>query len=453
MFKKFFVCCSAFFLFSPLNVAHSAAFQIYWPGYIDNSECLRGNECGKTALSIFPSGKGTFFNEKPSMIFGGIARHTLSGNLSNPKDYVQRMIVSIKLNLTSYHSYDPTLGDFGLMGGNGTGETGYRMKGWALTDKIVTLQIRKCNTDANASCHLQPVDKVIYLEYSLDDIINRKPIDIELSRGENIGWVAAWMKNNNFRLSARKYNGSDQYVRSIRLPGISMTAGLTRYNPNGGTIGTYFENFDKLMQFQDVQLNHRRCHLNIGSNGEVNFGSITVKSNQIGRISKEMPSNISLTCNNFTESFVKGGHIDNGGGANENKTVLGTGKLSPEGLAYEGVHHSVESIQIRPATVVNINNNQQIGFVDGPSNIYVEGSLSENNECGVNALPVNQIIKNGHGVPKEFYAKKDYGDPKDPTSIKDQYFDTIYWKICKSDNQPVKGGDYSGTATIEMVYK
>lgn len=453
MFKKFFVCCSAFFLFSSLNVAHSAAYQIYWPGYIDNSECLRGKECGKTALSIFPSGKGTFFNERPSMIFGGIAQHTLSGHLSKPENYVARMEVPIRLRLTTFHSYDSVYGDFGLMGGNGNNQTGYRMKGWALGDKIVELQIRKCDTDRHSNCSLQPIEKAVYLRFSLDDLIHDRPQTIELKRGENIGWVAAWMLNNNFRLVARNHDSSDQYVRSIRLPGISMTAGLIRFNPSNGTIGDYFENFNRLLLLQDVQLNHRKCHLNIGPNGEVDFGSITVKSNQTGRMSKEIPSTISLTCNNFTESFIKGGHIDNGGGSYEDKTVLGTGKFSSDGRVNQGVHHSVESIQIRPATVVNINNKQQIGFVDGPSNIYVEGSLSQSNECGVNALPVNQRIKDGQGVPKEFYAEQNYGDSKDPTAIKEQYFDTIYWKICKSDNQPVKGGNYSGTATIEMVYK
>ena len=413
---------------------------IEWPGYINNERCLLGRECGGEGqgpgeLAVFPDGNGTFFMGNISGLNKKLERLFNYGNPMKPENYLTRIELEWKVSMYGHSSLDSS--------GSGIPGTRYQLKGWAARNDVLTLQIRRCLWDGQSTCKLQEVKPEDNIKVTWEDIANNKPLNVTLNRNESVQFINVWMNHNRFRLYS--YNpDSDQYVRSIRLPGLKISYKFQAYTQTNKPVNvddnTWGE--DIVLPAKDVKLNDRTCKIVL--NDDHDFGEFVVNDQQIGKLGEEKESIIKITCGKY------GTNIRNSAGKQEWKEIQGTGK------ATEGVHHTINNITIMPTYTVNIGNNvPKIGLssngTDVAPNLYIEGSLQQGKPCGVSAIEIGKATKPADFNSK-FWADKDYKNPNDKSYIFEQPLDTIYWKVCKKEGV-VDGGTYKGAVTIAIDFE
>ena len=430
---------------------------IFWPGYINNAECLNGSkECGKDSFKgIFRDGAGTFY----------IGRGLFSDRVSdqwwpNSKNNVDKLTFKVSLRFAGidHNRTIDTWDGIPLRTSNGE-SSNYWLKGitrgGASSDYMIKVRVNKCNWDGQTCTDS---GEWVDLEYAVSDITGAKQKDIVLTGNQRIGTVEAWTNNKTVpRLFLKRSSNtsaivSDDQVRSLYLPGIVLDAYLYPVDRWGTFLpqdGVPSMTNLRIMRHAHARLNHRQCTLTPSSR-EVDFKSISVSDLQVGKVSSEIPITFKLECGGYEEKLVNGGteklahgkpcdFCDPTAPDMKKQTVRSTNVVNViQRVWLEGVPE--KNIEGKPRIALK---NKDLSNIES-ENLYVEGSLTQGNQCGVDAIELNANLASLN--------QKIEGQPgKDDPVTKDN-FSTIYWKICKTAGE-AKSGNYEGMARFNIQFR
>lgn len=436
---------------------------LYWPGYVDNSDCLSnkaGTDCG-LGVNIFKN-DGKFYESTRSHMADRLRVAWGAGGTAYDTQTVKvKLLINISLSgwaIDRARPYDPGFG-LPLLDANGRG-TNYRLKG--LNPKTsggmsegLTMRLHWCTWDSsNKTCdawHGEGAHTDVKL--TEQELYNRASKQLELKTSkQGIRLIEMWMNGSNWRLVTDNPS-ADSRVRSLYLPGISYQTVVEPYNRAGNRIKLDNPSSGTVVAFSSRQamLNQRKCELKVKPSSVVDFKEHSVSSTQIGIIGDVIPTELYLSCGQTTQMW-----LPTGGKGNPT-----TGEAPPwKSQDVNGFYavHTVESVTVTPTLDIGGNG---IGLKRAEDKvasnvIYVEGSLSNTPICGgSDTLPLKVNLKKD--FPNEFQRvdKLDWNKPEQdpkPHEIRDRHMKTLYWRLCKKHGS-VDAGLYEGAATVTIQYK
>lgn len=441
--------------------------KLFWPGYIDNSECLekRANngpaECGWSNFAPMNNGTSTVFQSN-EMEFVSIWRKLWSEYAFNTS--LQSQLNYMEVFLTPYiepNEYHSNV-DGGVTKENGiplytqdkVTQTKYLLKGFGADKQTIKVRYKKCtkinqnysgkdllDCKFDSTWHYLP-------EISFDSLLDPSKWGgmVSLGKFEGIGAIEVIMGSPDFRIALRGEDHSD--VRSLYMPAIKLKMRMWPKNVYGTSIfANHLESSVDIIPGRPARLNQRQCTLDIKpivdfGTEYLDFEDHFVGKNQTGKLGREIATNLRLNCGKYQESLIVGGHTDK---------VSNAGKYVYRDVVGNWVTHYVRNVKITPTEKVNIEGQDRIGLKNGTTNqvatnLYVEGSLSPNQECGYNPLKVDPIGNN------QGFASTIKANPRENGDIDWFNYSTIYWKLCKTPGR-MDAGKYRGNATVTIEYQ
>lgn len=456
--KLFCGICAAFMVMSV-----NAVPRAYWPGYIDNIDCLKGNlECAEKSFESMKNGGSPTSLDEGLQFWADWKFGWQHYNNTEDKNYelsyfevhLKPMIAREQLDMTRPLDYKD-----GLPLKTAHGEpTGYLLKGFGANEEsafnIEYMLCTKYNNKPYDDRCTPDKDWKFLRKFTFDDLVediddpNNKDWGalLTLDKSKGIYGFRITTGDPRFRLAYR--GNQPQDVRSLRLPAITLRAIIMYKNAQGKEFVTRRFASYAIRRPALARLNHRTCYLNVDKQ-TIDFGAHHVYKNQSGKIGDEISTTLKLKCNAETEELDFGGHVDDGA----------TGQPRPTFVHGSQVIHSVKKVEISPTLpTTNIGGQQAIGLEYiglTPSNkmakavasdqLYVEGSLKQGLPCGSEALKIGQDAKDAFLTTLK-------ADPVTDENIKEFDYSTIYWKLCKKPGA-VDYGHYKGNAKITIQYK
>ena len=459
---------SSVLLMSLMAIAEpSDAFvRSYWPAYLDTSNCRPGMSCHRDTINVFKDQYKQFFVLDSGTYSQEIINDGWYIESLNANTYVNKLTMHFTLGLYD-HNPNGNRGQDGVALLTGRGETtDYSLKAF---HSGVTATLHLCEVEIYGNsqqgyrgrCKASGQTKEVSLTWSNDELFRdaEKTYAVERSSNNGLRWgldyVDLKMNAQSFYLRLTKEPSGRE--RTLVFPGLKFKAGMSRTTSTGGSYLVKYANGATALYSRMVRLNQRKCYLNADVN-DVNFGKITISASDSNRINKaDIASKLTLNCDGrYTEHLWSGGQKnwtepnDSNVNAYTAYTINGTGAI-----------HTVERISITTQgdKVVNVGSEPKIGmgYDNGASDgmLYVEGSFTKGEKCGVNALPINTNLIDRFSF-KSFErnaddAKPDSNVPVD--GIGPRNVGTIFWRLCKQPGDLKKTGTYRSNATITVEYR
>lgn len=419
----------------------------HWPGYIDNSECQKGNtECGAKFFEAWNSDGVMYKTEADSDIDQFIYKVNHMWNAAGAGHQTQKLKIKISLNYTGIPS-QPFEQNTGITLYDGHDNlTKYRLKGFGYNDAGMGIQIHLCKLSKSTHRCEAPYGTPKTFNFKHKDmLIPRNYIQaFELAKDGNdwigISWYQIWTSTNAIRLGV-DHDGNQMAVRSLKLPGVRLQATLEATPLEGNGYGPHFDNANTVpIGFKVARLNDRKCSLNI-TGTPVQFSTLdtplSITTGQTGIVGPVKQTRLQMSCENgvFDDSVLGIDSVD---------------RVTP--ISGKNALHSITSIRIEEKTPVNINGSQiNMTHKSGEEakNLYVLGSFSDQPTCKVEPLPINTELVDKFKLER-------FPNSKIPVNGDDSIpqFDigTIHWRLCKEAGS-LKEGKYSGSANIVVEYK
>lgn len=390
-----------------------------WPTYIDNAQCLQGNECGRSELGGINPDQ---IHQIPNVY------NALTGYKgSSHKVFVQWEVNAS--NKPGDHPQPPLSGGIPLMTRDFE-ETPYVLHGFENT--TFNVQYDRGNYDPNS-------DTTTWgdqgnLNFDWRQVSSGVKLSVECNSKQVITMLRFKMwTNNGFYLTVdrSKLNGISKQklnlmARNIYLPSISIRTFLHRDNDKDKV-----SDWINVFAGQVSRLNDRKCMLKFDPS-TINFDKLSLSEGQEGKVGSESITMLKLECSGFNYNDHP-----------YQKPIYDQIYDNPK-INGNNVVHSVVSAKLTAGNEVNIEGKRKIGLVKDQNTspspyLYIEGDVTANQQCGsLTTLELGDLQANPHT----------FGGPNsDFTGSKE-----IYWRVCKKPGE-VDSGTYKGSATIKIEYK
>lgn len=397
----------------------TATYSAYGYGMhkINNTECLRGNQCGSTELAGLLSSLGTVSDYKDL---------TLTNYLANRDGWTQIRVAPGSVTRPEWIDWKKV----------------YLHEGkWAP------------NTPSYYSIDLSQVKARVTLYEVVWNNKNWKLNGTKHDLGEKT--IAEWSNWNDWRFHGKyksigqvdySFSNDDhlkldvhpgntgRHYRKLRLPYMAFSIQYIQYDGNNNAItneGTFLALGSRN---KEPRLNDRKCYILTDGNDQkaVKVKFKDIEANASGTL-QEIGYKLSVKCTGWNETYP-----------GQNNLTLGI-----YGLEIDNV---VSDFKVQPTMpTVSVNGKEQIALFKDNDNskmsdsMYVEGSFTSG-KCGTASLNLNS---NAHD---QIYIGKGPFDMSQPLAPKTENYETLYWRLCKKDNKIIESGTYRGQAKISIKY-